>query len=176
MLFLLTILLACQKSQPPASPQIPLLPENIITETVDSNPDLSPEYPDCPDFIQGQMFSAFIWPEEKKELRVGAAEHRLGNTGTTKEGAIEVCSPNHQQKWIEEASCPAAFDQPGGQAPARYQRRASVGSGGRCGKIIDEYEVVCQYGEQSKSFILYMDMYHCTPEECNSDLSAPCPE
>ena len=161
---MLILLTACSlfKPKPPKLPEIPEIPANIITETVDSSPEINEEYPSCPDFIQGEMFSAFIWPAEKSELRIGENNNNLGKIGLTKEEAIEVCGPNQQQQWIKTAVCPPEFNQDGRQNPESYRRTGSVGAGGRCGKIIDEYEVVCHYGEQSKAFLLYMDMYHCT--------------
>ena len=163
----------------PKGPAIPLerieIPENTITETVDSSPELNPEYPSCPDFLEGSAYSAFIWPLEKSELRTGENITTLEKIGLTKEEPIEVCGANQQQQWIQSAACPADFNQAGGQNPVDYRRLGSVGSGGRCGKIIDHYEVICQYGEQSKSHLIYMDMYHCTQQECDADFAAPCP-
>jgi hypothetical protein len=44
---------------------------------------------------------------------------------------------------------------------AHEARVGNVGSGGRCGRVVDLYEVACP----ERDYKIYMDLYHCTPSE-----------
>ena len=98
------------------------------------------------------------WPATLAPQRRYLNETRLDHVVTTKATPVEVCGARGQVAWLLRARCP------GGAAPfadartAHHSRVGNLGSGGRCGEIIDLYKVPCG----AKVFSIHMSMYHCT--------------
>ena len=112
----------------------------------------------CPP-ASSRVLTAVIWPHAKAHLRRYINESRLDRVTTTKATPVEVCSARGQIAWLLRARCP------NGSAPftdgrtAHRSRAGNVGSGGRCGKVVDLYKVPCQ----GTTYSIYMSLYHCQP-------------
>lgn len=105
--------------------------------------------------------AAVLWPPGKAHLRRFHAETRLDHVVTTKATPVEVCGARGQIGWLLRARCPdgtAPFTDP---RTAHGSRVGNVGSGGRCGMVVDLYKVVCP----NKTFSIYMSLYHCTASQ-----------
>jgi len=105
----------------------------------------------------GIGLSPVIWPTATAHLRRFINETRLDKVITTKATPVEVCGARGQVAWLLRARCP------GGTAPftdgrtAHGSRAGNVGSGGRCGKVVDLYKVPCP----GKTYSIFMSLYHC---------------
>lgn len=121
-------------------------------------PRTTPAGVQCPP-AGGVGLSAVIWPTSKAHLRRFNSETRLAKVITTKATPVEICGARGQIAWLLRARCP------GGSAPftdgrkAHRSRAGNVGSGGRCGKIIDLYKIPCP----GKTYSIFMSLYHCMP-------------
>jgi hypothetical protein len=126
--------------------------------TPSTPPTTSPTGIQCPP-AGGAGLSAVLWQPAKAHLRRYLNETRLDKIITTKANPVEVCGARGQIAWLLRARCP------GGGAPfsdghtAHRSRAGNVGSGGRCGKIVDLYKVPCP----KKTYSIFMSLYHCTP-------------
>ncbi len=94
---------------------------------------------------------------EQAPRRYGQQAVKFSDAPSTKEKPIEVCGVSEQRQWLMQTSC--ADGSKAFQAPREVAagRRGNVGSGGRCGSIIDAYVVKCPEAE----YEVFMDMYMC---------------
>jgi hypothetical protein len=74
---------------------------------------------------------------------------------------IEVCGVTGQTSWLVALECDDGSRPFASLQQAHAARLGNVGPGGRCGMIVDHYQVPCPSGVVD----VYMDMYHCTPTE-----------
>ena len=93
--------------------------------------------------------------------RYGHGSTRFDQVMTSKERALEVCGPAGELDWLFATSCADGSHPFADRATAHGARRGSVGGGGRCGSVIDLYEVPCP----EKTYEVHMDMYMCGPGE-----------
>ncbi len=121
-------------------------------------PPSTPTGVQCPP-AGGVGLSAVMWPTAKAHLRRFINETRLDKVLSTKATPVEICGARGQIAWLLRARCP------GGGAPftnghvAHRSRAGNVGSGGRCGKIVDLYKIPCP----GKTYNIFMSLYHCMP-------------
>jgi len=74
---------------------------------------------------------------------------------------VEVCGVEGELRWLVSLTCLDGSPPFGSMEHAHGSRAGSMGEGGRCGTIIDRYQVPCPDGVIE----VYMDMYHCGPGE-----------
>ena len=93
--------------------------------------------------------------------QAGAAPRDLSKVQVSNDAPIEVCGVRQQLDWLLEARCAD------GSAPfldletAHAARVGNLGGGGRCGSVIDLYQVRCP----EEVYAVYMDLYMCGPGE-----------
>lgn len=94
--------------------------------------------------------------------RYGASAERYSEVPTSKERPLEVCGIPASGEALTRLTCDDGsrpFGDDAGAAAAA--RNGSMGSGGRCGAIIDLYTVPCPEGR----YAVYVDAYFCGPAE-----------
>ncbi len=74
---------------------------------------------------------------------------------------VEVCGVRGQTSWLVNLVCPDGSRPFASHQQAHAARRGNVGAGGRCGTVVDRYQVACSTGV----YDVFMDLYHCTPTE-----------
>lgn len=89
--------------------------------------------------------------------RHGADSQNLASLVATKEQPVEVCLVAGEQAFLLAATCADGSYPFSSPDDVRLARTGSVGPGGRCGSIIDHYEVPCP----ERTYEVYMDMYFC---------------
>lgn len=93
--------------------------------------------------------------------RYGHGSTRFDQILSSKERPVEVCGTGGELDWLFATSCADGSHPFADRAAAHAARIGSVGAGGRCGSIIDAYQVPCP----EKTYEVFMDMYMCGPGE-----------
>lgn len=99
-------------------------------------------------------------PADEFAKRKAAMVTRYSQATSTKEEPIEVCGiwdQGGQVDWLLSLTCDDGSHPFNGIHQAHASRAGNVGAGGRCGSIIDLYEVPCPEGTYS----IYIDAYVC---------------
>ncbi|MCL4225685.1 MAG: hypothetical protein KJZ91_14595 [Myxococcales bacterium] len=92
--------------------------------------------------------------------RKAATVTRYSQATSTKEAPIEVCGigdPEGQLAWLVAMTCDDGSRPFRSPDHAHAARVGNVGAGGRCGSIIDLYEVRCP----ERTYQIYLDAYVC---------------
>jgi hypothetical protein len=106
---------------------------------------------------QTDVYGAVGYPREQWERRKGARAAHFSEVPSSKDAPIEVCGIASEGEWLAQVRCDdgsLAFRSPAQAEPARV---GNVGPGGRCGAIVDLYEVRCP----EKSYEVFIDAYVC---------------
>jgi len=111
-------------------------------------------YRECADT---SSFGPVGYPRAEWNKRHGAIARHYGDVPSSQQTPIEVCEVQGQLDWLTQVTCADGSSPFGDPSDAHSARAGSVGSGGRCGAIIDLYEVPCPEG----TYQIYMDMYVC---------------
>jgi hypothetical protein len=93
--------------------------------------------------------------------RYGHGSTRFDQVMTSKQRPVEVCGPAGELDWLFATACADGSHPFADRAAAHAARKGSVGGGGRCGSIIDDYAVPCP----EKTYEVFLDMYMCGPGE-----------
>jgi hypothetical protein len=101
------------------------------------------------------MFGPFTLTGSQAAARYGHGARKVTDAPTTKDKAVEVCGIPASRSWLQSVTCA------GGETPKQLGRRGSVGEGGRCGAIIDAYELGCP----EQTYDVFIDIYMCGPGE-----------
>lgn len=168
-LLVLVALTACGGSSPPPAsspapandapggPDAPPQPDTGATPTAEQ-----PSWTDASVCSQrADQFGAVTLTAEQATGRYGHGSLRFDQVITSKERAVEVCGPAGELDWLFASSCADGSHPFADRASAHAARKGSVGGGGRCGSIIDDYSVPCP----EKTYEIFMDMYMCGPGE-----------
>jgi hypothetical protein len=108
-----------------------------------------------------EIFGPSLVSQQDYENRYGAGMSRFSELPTSTERPLEACGLEAALDQLARASCDDGTNPFGGDPRKAHESRAgSMGSGGRCGAIIDLYEVRCPEARYS----VYVDMYFCGPE------------
>src|SRR5262245_59647768 len=110
---------------------------------------------------RSDQFGPITLTAEQATGRYTHGSLRFDQVITSKERAVEVCGPAGELDWLFATSCADGSHPFADRASAHSARRGSVGGGGRCGSIIDDYAVPCP----EKTYDIFMDMYMCGPGE-----------
>lgn len=164
----LSLLSACGGSTPPAvapGPPAPSAPRDPAppSEPVEVPPPAEPAPParapaearceDRPDPMSPVMLTPRQW-----EARRGAGVTKLSELKTTKDDPAEACMAAHSYLWLSELTCDDGSRPLADASAAKRARIGNVGPGGKCGNIVDRYEVSCPEGDVQ----VFVDMYWCT--------------
>ncbi len=169
-LLLLLAVAACGGSSPPAAtsapsndaPTGPDAPPPPATDTTTAPPSDQPSWTDTSVCSQrSDQFGPVTLDARQATGRYGHGATRYDQVITSKERAVEVCGPAGELDWLFASSCADGSHPFADRASAHAARRGSVGGGGRCGSIIDDYQVPCP----EKTYEIFMDMYMCGPGE-----------
>ncbi|MFH1436243.1 MAG: hypothetical protein ABIJ56_11050 [Pseudomonadota bacterium] len=115
----------------------------------------------CPVAPNPMNFGPVLWPAGTADTRWAKNETDVAGVQTSKARPVEVCGIPGQITWLMNVSCPDGKNPYPDGKTAHESRTGNVGSGGRCGTIIDLYVVPCP----DREYEVYMDMYQCLPGE-----------
>ena len=104
------------------------------------------------------MFGPVVLPKDVWEARIGASTQHFSELVTTAAQPVEVCGVQEQVAWLTRVQCEDGSNPFHSLSEAHNSRAGNVGSGGRCGSIIDLYQVPCP----EKTYPVYMDLYVCS--------------
>lgn len=82
---------------------------------------------------------------------------RFSELSTTQESPVEVCMVEGQLSALTSLTCDDGSNPFADMGQAHAARVGNTGPGGRCGSIIDVYEVPCP----EATYEVHMDMYVC---------------
>lgn len=91
------------------------------------------------------------------EASYGRADRRYSDSPSTKDRPIEVCGLPAQSAYLLRLTCDDGSHPFASSDAAAGARVGNVGEGGRCGRIIDEYEVACP----ERVYQVFIDAYRC---------------
>lgn len=94
---------------------------------------------------------------EEWAARKGAGLARYSQAQTTKDEPVEVCGIPAQMEWLLGLTCDDGSRPFTSYDHAHAARAGNVGPGGRCGSIVDLYEVPCPEG----TYQIFIDAYVC---------------
>lgn len=106
---------------------------------------------------------------EEYDLRTGKDARALADLRTSRERPVEVCGVHDQHALLMSLTCADGSRPLTTTTDARRARLGSVGTGGRCGKIIDLYRVTCP----DRRHDIYMDAYYCRNDQSLDRLNTP---
>jgi hypothetical protein len=111
----------------------------------------------CPSKSALKMLGPIKWPADSLDQRWGTGVTQFSEIESSQARPIEVCSDEFLV-WFSAIQCPNGAPVFQNSNQIHEARKGNLGPGGRCGMIIDEYEISCQ----TESKIVYVDMYHCS--------------
>ena len=89
--------------------------------------------------------------------RKGTGIRRFSQAQSTKDQPVEVCGIPAQMEWLLAMTCDDGSRPFRSYDHAHSSRAGNVGPGGRCGSIVDLYEVPCPEG----TYQVFIDAYVC---------------
>ncbi|HEV7556672.1 MAG TPA: hypothetical protein VGO00_14505 [Kofleriaceae bacterium] len=95
-------------------------------------------------------------PKAEWDKRNGAGVTAFKNAKSSKDKPIEMCGIPTENQWLTTLQC-GDGSKPVTRANVETWRKGSLGTGGRCGSIIDLYSVKCP----EASYDIYIDAYVC---------------
>jgi hypothetical protein len=120
---------------------------------------LSPDKPEdklraCADH---DVYAAVGVPAAEWAQRKGAGAKHVSEASSSKEHPVEVCGIASELTWLTAVTCDDGSRPFANASEAHAARTSNVGAGGRCGSIIDLYDVRCPEG----SYEVFLDAYVC---------------
>ena len=115
----------------------------------------------CPVEGGATGFGPIAWPAGSGADRWMFTETQVANVQSSQSRPVEVCGVGGELAWLVKLTCPDGSSPFASTQIAHNARIGNTGAGGRCGAIIDLYSVPCS----GQAYEIYMDMYHCPPEE-----------
>jgi hypothetical protein len=91
------------------------------------------------------------------DRRKGTGITRFSQAASTKEDPVAVCGIPSEMTWLLAMQCDDGSNPYESYDHAHASRVGNVGPGGKCGSIIDLYEVPCPEG----TYAIYIDAYVC---------------
>jgi len=108
----------------------------------------------------GDLFGPSHARQHVFDTRYGVGAANFSQVPTTPSAPIEACGLDAALFTLSDLRCDAGERPYNNRQGAHRSRRGSIGAGGRCGAIIDLYEVPCP----EKTYEVHVDMYFCGPE------------
>jgi hypothetical protein len=87
----------------------------------------------------------------------GATARTYADAPSTKDKPIEVCGFPAAGAWLARMTCKDGSHPLPARADAERVRFGNIGEGGRCGRIIDRYQVECP----EMTYDIFIDAYRC---------------
>lgn len=116
---------------------------------------------ECPVAGGATGFGPIPWPAGSGAERWMFTETQVASVLSSQNRPVEVCGVGGELAWLVKLTCPDGSSPFASTQIAHNARIGNTGAGGRCGTIIDLYSVPCP----GQAYEVYMDMYHCPPEE-----------
>ena len=158
----LSVLVACGGAKPtPAAPSTPSSsssppPSDSSASSSSGTAGGDPMCANHPDELGPWLLSAAQVPQ-----RIGTGVTALASIQTSKSHTIEVCGVPAENAWLAASTCADGSHPYKSPDAVERTRNGNVGPGGRCGGIIDLYEVPCP----ERTYEVYIDMNLCGPGE-----------
>ncbi|CAN5906852.1 hypothetical protein BH11MYX3_BH11MYX3_12720 [soil metagenome] len=127
--------------------------KNCLTAASQQAPEEIQELRACDD--RSKSYQAVGLPAAEWNKRNGAGVTKYAAAKSTKDLPIEMCGIREENSWLVSLTCND------GSHPimdAETARVGNVGTGGRCGAIIDKYAVKCP----EKTYDIFIDAYVCS--------------
>ena len=105
------------------------------------------------------MLGPVLLTDAQFKLRHGTGITSIDLLENSKARPVEVCHVRGQLAYLIALRCPDGSKPFTSPRHAHSNRVGNVGPGGRCGSIIDLYEVPCP----DQPYKVFMDMYMCGP-------------
>lgn len=87
----------------------------------------------------------------------GRSDRTFADSPSSRERPIEVCGMPAQAAYLTRVTCADGSKAFADRDAAARARSGNVGAGGRCGRVIDRYEVPCA----EKTYEVFIDAYRC---------------
>lgn len=97
------------------------------------------------------------YPRAAWDRRNGAGVTKFSDARSTKARPIEMCDIDAANEWLMGLRCDDGSQPLKTNRDAEQARPGNVGPGGRCGAIIDRYNVPCP----ERSYPIFIDAYAC---------------
>jgi hypothetical protein len=159
-------LVACA-SRPAPTPETPATPVSVAKPPDEPDPEPTTEGPDpapAPPEEVGKIkcersddFSPVVLDAASYPNRRGATATRFSNIPTSKEEPIETCGVRGSLEALLRLRCDDGSNPFQSPEAAHGSRSGNVGPGGRCGSIVDLYQVPCR----EQTYKVFIDMYMC---------------
>jgi len=124
----------------------------------DAPDDYDPEPAFCP--ADGEALAGATVP---KDQRYAPAVRRFSEIESALDKPIEACGVHGQTSYLKYLECDDGNRVFATLQAAHAARVGSKGPQGRCGAVVDLYEVQCP----EQTYSIYMDLYKCTSDEGN---------
>lgn len=146
---------ACGGTTP--APQAPAGSAEPVASAASVEPTAATELPASVCENRGEGFEPVQLTSAQLALRHGDQARTFADVVATKDRPIEVCGPTGEREWLRRVTCVDGSKPFASPEAARDARTGNVGPGGRCGSIIDRYNVRCP----EATYEVFMDMYMC---------------
>jgi hypothetical protein len=87
----------------------------------------------------------------------GSADKTFADSPSSRDRPIEVCGMPSSAGYLTRVTCADGSKAFPDRDAATRARRGNVGPGGRCGRVIDRYEVPCP----ERTYDVFLDAYRC---------------
>jgi hypothetical protein len=94
---------------------------------------------------------------EQLEGSYGRHDRRFSDSPSSASHPIEVCALDGELGYLTRVTCDDGSRPFGDRAAAEQSRSGNAGPGGRCGRIIDRYQVRCP----ERAYEVFVDSYRC---------------
>jgi hypothetical protein len=164
----IAVAVACGSAQRPApTPSAPTPTPSAPTPTptaptpTPTAPTPTPTAADALCANQPDPLGPWILTADQAKQRVGTGVTALASITTSKEHPVEVCGVEAENEWLAATTCGDGSHPYPGPDAVEASRAGNVGAGGRCGGIIDRYQVRCP----ERTYDVFIDMNLCGPGE-----------
>lgn len=117
------------------------------------------------DCLKTDIFSAGHSRQKVFDTRYGADVQRISQVPTTHKRPLETCGLAATLSALLHMQCNSGKPAFQSKNAAHDSRRGGVGPGGRCGSILDLYDVSCP----EANYEIHVDMYFCGPKGTAKD-------
>jgi|SRR6185312_4577833 len=112
---------------------------------------------DCTDHSDRSNADAVGLPYATWRAEMKRGIEKYSAVVSSKEKPIELCGVKTQNYWMESLACDDGSHPLTSRSEAEKARVANVGAGGKCGSIVDHYQVRCP----ERSYDVYIDGFVC---------------
>jgi hypothetical protein len=164
--FLMSLVACASRPAPP--PETPATPVSVAKPPEEPDPEPTEEAPErasAPPPAElakikcerANDFSPVVLDAASYPNRRGATASRFSEVPTTKEEPLEACGVKGSLEALLRLRCDDGSNPFPSREAAHGSRSGNVGAGGRCGSIVDLYQVPCR----EQTYKVFIDMYMC---------------